>query len=234
MIPSAENIISQTDDEGYVHKMLDEIEDHRVLSSAIPKDQGTFITKQGTMRTKRTTKGWDLLLRWKDTSSNWVSLKDVKDSYPIELMEYTFNHNIQDEPAFSWWIPFVKNKRASIISKATTTKYLDRTHKFGIEIPKSVKDAIRIDKDNGNTLWQDAIALEMKNVRMAFEVFEGDILSELMDYECISANLIFDIKLGENFRRKARYVADGYKTSTPSAVTYSSVTTGIQLEYSFY
>ena len=62
----------------------------------------------------------------------------------------------------------------------------------------------------------------MKNVRVAFEVFEGDI-GELKDYEHISGHLIFDIKLGENFRRKARFVADGYKASTPSAVTYSSV-----------
>ena len=36
--------------------------------------------------------------------------------------------------------------------------------------------------------------------------------------------MIFDVKLGENFRRKARYLADGYETSTPNAVTYSSVT----------
>lgn len=218
----AENIISRTDEEGYTHKMLDEIEDHRVLEDAIPMNQGTFITKQGTKRKRRTTKGWDLLLRWKDGSSNWVSLKDVKDSYPIEVMEYAINHKIQDQPAFAWWIPFVKSKRASIISKAAT-KYWDRTHKFGIEVPKSVKEAIRIDKENGNTLWQDAIALEMKNVRIAFEVFEGDI-SELKNHEFISGHLVFDIKLGENFRRKARYVADGYKTSTPSAVTYSSVT----------
>ena len=65
--------------------------------------------------------------------------------------------------------------------------------------------------------------MEMKNVRVAFEEDQGDI-SDLKDYEHISGHLIFDVKLGENFRRKARYVADGYKTSTPSAVTYSSVT----------
>ena len=63
----------------------------------------------------------------------------------------------------------------------------------------------------------------MKNFRIPFEVFEGDI-SELKDYEFISGHLVFDIKLGENFRRKSRYVVDGYMTSTPSAVTYSSVT----------
>jgi hypothetical protein len=35
--------------------------------------------------------------------------------------------------------------------------------------------------------------------------------------------MIFDIKMGENFRRKARMVADGHQTETPAALTYSSV-----------
>ena len=217
----AENILAQVDDNGYMHMMIDEIEDHRVLPDAVKKNEGTYTTSQGTIRRKRTTKGWELLVRWKDGSSNWIRLKDLKDSYPVDLMEYAVRNNIQEEPAFAWWVPFVVKKRDSIISKAKT-KYWERTHKFGIEIPKNVKDAIRIDQENDNTLWQDAIALEMKNVRIAFEVFEGDI-SELKDHEHISGHLIFDIKLGENFRRKARFVADGYKASTPNAVTYSSV-----------
>jgi hypothetical protein len=35
--------------------------------------------------------------------------------------------------------------------------------------------------------------------------------------------MIFDIKLGENFRRKSRLVGGGHMTSTPAALTYSSV-----------
>ena len=35
--------------------------------------------------------------------------------------------------------------------------------------------------------------------------------------------IIFDIKIGKNFRRKARYVADGNKTDTPPDVIYNSV-----------
>ena len=35
--------------------------------------------------------------------------------------------------------------------------------------------------------------------------------------------LIFDVKLGENFRRKARLVTDGHHTKTPASLTYSSV-----------
>ena len=39
----------------------------------------------------------------------------------------------------------------------------------------------------------------------------------------LTLHFVFDIKLGEGFRRKARLVADGHKTQPPSSVTYSSV-----------
>ena len=35
--------------------------------------------------------------------------------------------------------------------------------------------------------------------------------------------MIFDVRMGENFRRKAQFFADGHKTKTPAAITYSSV-----------
>jgi hypothetical protein len=57
---------------------------------------------------------------------------------------------------------------------------------------------------------------------VAFEVYNGDI-DELVGYQNISGHLVFNVKLGENFRRKARYCADGHKMKTPSSVTYSTV-----------
>ena len=35
--------------------------------------------------------------------------------------------------------------------------------------------------------------------------------------------MIFDIKMGENFRQKAKMVAGGHTTETPAALTYASV-----------
>ena len=35
--------------------------------------------------------------------------------------------------------------------------------------------------------------------------------------------MIFDVKLGENFRRKARLVGGGHMTTAPTYITYSSV-----------
>jgi len=64
--------------------------------------------------------------------------------------------------------------------------------------------------------------MEMKNNRIAFEVHERDV-SKLIGFKEITGHVIFDIKLGENFRRKARFCADGHKTDAPTSVTYSTV-----------
>ncbi len=126
---------------------------------------------------------------------------------------------IDCHPAFAWWVPYVLKKRDSIVA-AVNKRYHKRTHKFGIEIPKTVAEAIRIDKENGNTLWQDAIRKEMENVRVAFKVL-NDGEEPPVGYQYMEGHLIFDVKL-ENFRRKARYVAGGHQVTVPSAVmTYA-------------
>ena len=79
------------------------------------------------------------------------------------------------------------------------------------------------DEENGNTLWWDAICKEMNNTRPAFEVWEKDISELPPVYQNITCHMIFDVKMGKIFRRKARFVADGHKTKTPAAMTYSSV-----------
>ena len=116
------------------------------------------------------------------------------------------------------WVSFVLKKRNRIIAKVKS-KYWVRTHKFGIRVPQSVAEAKRLDEANGDTLWWDAICKEMKSVRIAFEEFEGDVSVIPQGYQEIRCHMIFDIKMGENFRRKARMVADGHWTETPAALT---------------
>ena len=143
----------------------------------------------------------------------------MKESYPVETAEYAIQARIHEEPAFAWWVPHVISKRATIISKVKS-KYWSRTHKYGVQIPKSVKEARIIDRENG-TLWWDPICEEMKNVRVAFEEFDGHGVP--VGYKKIDCHMIFDVKLGENYRRKARLVAGGHKPEAPASITYSSV-----------
>ena len=217
----AENLLAQVDEEGHRQLLMDEIIDHRTDATAITIEEGTYLTERGLPRKKRTTRGWEICVQWKDGSTTWIALKDMKNAYPVQLAEYAVSNKIQDEPAFAWWVPYTLKKRTRIISKLKS-KYWQRTHKYGLRIPKTVKEAREIDEENGNRLWQDAIDLEMKNVRVAFELHDGDP-TKLVGYQEVTTHLVFDIKLGENFRRKARLVGDGHKTDTPAAVTYSSV-----------
>jgi hypothetical protein len=216
----AENMFAQVDQEGRRLMLLDEIVDHRKNRNAVLKEDALFTTENGRLTRRITTKGWELLIRWKDGSETWTKLKDMKEAYPVEMAEYAIQAKIHDEPAFAWWVPHVISKRAAIISKVKS-KYWSRTHKYGIRIPKSVKEALAIDRENGNTLWWDAICEEMKNVRVAFEEFQGTGVP--IGYKKIDCHIIFDVKLGENYRRKARLVAGGHKTEAPASITYSSV-----------
>jgi hypothetical protein len=114
----------------------------------------------------------------------------------------------------------VLKKRTRTIA-AATKRYHKRTHKFVIEVPNIWKDCVRLDKENDNTLWQDEVRKEMKNVRIAFKILNGEE-SVPTTYQEILCHMIYDVKM-EDFRRKARFVAGGHTTYTPHAMTYTSV-----------
>jgi hypothetical protein len=84
-----------------------------------------------------------------------------------------------------------------------------------------VQQVLDLDRQNGNTLWADAIAKEMKNVCVAFDILP-DSTTAPGGYKKISCHIIFDVKMVD-FTRKARLVAGGHLTDTPSAMTYASV-----------
>ena len=74
---------------------------------------------------------------------------------------------------------------------------------------------------NGDTLWWDAILQEMKNLRPSFEAYEGNKEDLPPGYQQIKCHMLFDIKLGDNFRRKAQLVVGGHTTTAPSSIKLS-------------
>ena len=113
----AENMFASVDKEGYRHLLLDSIIDIRKTKEAVRKEDAFIKSKNGVQRRRETTKGWEVLICWKDGSTTWSKLKDVKDSYPVQLAEYAIQQGIQDEPAFAWWVPYTIKKKGRIISK---------------------------------------------------------------------------------------------------------------------
>ena len=69
------------------------------------------------------------------------------------------------------------------------------TQKFGIEVTKTVERAHELDKENGNSLWRDAIEKEMKTIKVAFDI-QPDGSPSSPGKKCIHCHIIFDIKAG--------------------------------------
>ena len=120
----AENLFAQVNNEGYRTFLMQEIVDHRVNGREVKKGNTFIISPNGGQRRKETTKGWDILVQWKDGSTSWESLKDVKDSYLVEIAEYSHQHKISDEPAFAWWVPHVIKKRERTIEKVKSKYWM--------------------------------------------------------------------------------------------------------------
>ena len=101
----AENIFATVDDDGSKTVLLDEIVDHgcdRAL--ALNPEDAWIVSCNGNKTPQRTTKGWELCVRWKDQSTSWLPLKDLKASNPVQVAKYTIAGNLQYEPTFSWWV----------------------------------------------------------------------------------------------------------------------------------
>jgi hypothetical protein len=159
----AESMYSMCDKDGNHVLIFDEICDFRRSTTALQKDEQVFSDSRGRQQVLKTTKGWQLCVQWKDESTSWEKLADLKECYPVQVAEWAVASQLDDEPAFNWWVHSVLKKRDRIISlvQKCQTRYLKRTTKFVIELPKTVQQALELDRKNGNTLWADAIAKEM-------------------------------------------------------------------------
>ena len=94
------------------------------------------------------------------------------------------------------------------------------TQNYGIKIPTSVTHALAIDDKNGNTFWKDALAKEMTEVGIAFELLEEG-QGVPTGWKKVTGHLVWDVKM--DFTRKARWVLDRHKTSNPVGSTYAGV-----------
>ena len=84
-----------------------------------------------------------------------AEMSDLKESHPLQVAEFALATGIDDEPAFNWWVTWVLKKSDRIISlvKCRSTRYHKLTHKFGIELPKTVEEAYAIDKATVISFW---------------------------------------------------------------------------------
>ena len=232
----AANIYATMDDEGREILAFGDIIDHKKDGRAVTEFR---YLSNGHKKCTPTTKGWKILVEWKDETTTWMDMKDVKEANPIELAEYAVASKIDEEPAFAWWVPYTLRKRDRIIAKVKT-KYWKTTHKYGVRLPKSAAEALQIDAETGTDFWEKALNKEMGKVVKMDTYKESEYTPEqirngnaptMKGFQEISCHIIFDVKM--DFTRKARFVANGSTTDTPVGLCYSSVVSRDSVRISF-
>ena len=216
-----ENLMSNVDQDGWDTGLFKEVIGfRRDPTIAIPVGDEAFTIVNNRKKPVITTKGWEVQVLWNDTSTSWLPLSMVKESHPVQVAEYAVAHGYSQQPAFRWWVNTVLRKRNRLISKVKTRRQRKGNMKFGVIVPTTVEEALALDKANGNTLWADAIAKEMQNNKVAFQLLALDERPP-PGFKKIRCHMNFEVKI--DLRRKARYVAGGHLTDPPSSMTYSTV-----------
>ena len=135
------------------------------------------------------------------------------------MAEYATACDIAEHPALAWWVPYVLRKRNVIVS-AVNSRVRKCSHKYGIEVPRSIKEALDFDRRNGNTFWADALTKEMGNVCVVFEILGPNDKPPVGWYK-VSGHIVFDVKM--DFTRKARWVKDRHNTLDSTTLSFAGV-----------
>ena len=79
-------------------------------------------------------------------------MRDIKESYPVQMADYAIKYGLEEEPAFVWWTRYASRKRDRILKATKSNKYWMTTHKYGVEIPHAIEEIKGINGKMGTTL----------------------------------------------------------------------------------
>jgi hypothetical protein len=94
-----ENMYAQCDIEGRQYNLMEGIIDHRTDGHAVAPAE-MYIKHGSNKKVRKTNKGWHLCVEWKDGTTGWELLADLKESNPVEVAEYAATKSLLSIPAF--------------------------------------------------------------------------------------------------------------------------------------
>jgi len=152
---------------------------------------------------------------------------------PVTCAEYARTHDLLDTPGWKRFRRLAKNEKKikRMINQAKLKSYRrDTFWKFGVMVPRTHAQVLELDKQNGNTKWQDAEATEMKQLS-EYNTFVDKGIDGVVPsgYKKIRCHMIYNVK--HDGRHKARLVAGGHLTDPNTESVYSGVVSlrGIRL-----
>ena len=108
---------------------------------------------------------YNVTIQWKNGEQSDEPLTVIGTDAPIPCAIYAEQNNLLDKPGWKRFkkIAKIQSKLIFDSNKAKIkSQFFKPKHKHGIEVPRHYNDAVRLDKQNGDTLWADAVVKEME------------------------------------------------------------------------
>ncbi|MGH3054698.1 MAG: reverse transcriptase domain-containing protein, partial [Gaiellaceae bacterium] len=143
----------------------------------------------------------------------------------MTLAKYARDNDLLEQPGWKRFKRLIKREKKYVRmlrqARLAQSCYATKT-KFGVEVPRTLEEALEMDKKDGNDLWQEAVKKEMTQIH-EYGTFksEGKGVAAPTGHKQIKVHLVFDVKY--DLRRKARLVAGGHLTDPPKESVYSGV-----------
>ena len=214
-----EEIISYNEFLDHISK--DETEEGLWKFKSISAHQGPLTSNHPSYKGSK----YNVLVNWETGESTYEPLSVIAADDPVTCAIYARDNNLLDEDGWKQFRRLAQREKkllrmgnqAKLKSFRTTLVY-----KFGFLVPRSHDQAVELDTKNGNTKWQDAESLEIRQLD-EYETFhdKGKDALPPIGYKKIRCHIVYDVK--HDGRHKARFVAGGHLTDTPLESVYSSV-----------
>ena len=163
---------------------------------------------------------YNVMVEWESGEVTYEPLTLISKDDPINCAVYAKKHDLLDTTGWNHPKRYAKiSKRLIRAVKQSWIRQVRASARYqhGFQVPKDYNDAIRLDKENSNTHWQDAMDLELTGKAQ----FHNGKAVTPDGFQKIRVHFVYAVKHDGRF--KARLVADGHLTKEPVESIYSGV-----------
>ena len=172
---------------------------------------------------------YNVMVEWESGEVTYEPLTLISKDDPITCAVYAKKHDLLDTTGWKHLKRYAKTSKGLIRAvKQSRIRQVRASARYqhGFQVPKDYNDAMRLDKENGNTHWQDAMDLELTQIH-EYKVFKDTGKAKFHNgkvvtpdgFQNIRVHFVYAVKHDGRF--KARLVADGHLTKEPVESIYS-------------
>ena len=174
---------------------------------------------------------YNVMVEWESGEVTYEPLTLISKDDPITCAVYAKKHGLLDTTGWKHLKRYaMTSKRLIRAVKQSRIRQVRASARYqpGFQVPKGYNDAIRLDKENRNRHWQDAMDLELTQIH-EYKVFKDTGKAQFHNgklvthdgFQKIRVHFVYAVKHDGRF--KARLVADGHLTKEPVESIYSGV-----------